>query len=85
MSDKFFETPENNTRQAAIRLGRHKLLVQIAKGVKYPSLELEDFNEMLIVAGLPVIMPDEIKAKEVDVIKVDKEVNHDNTNKHNII
>lgn len=92
MSDRFFEaqekhyeTPENNIRAAALRLARHKMLVRIAKGHTYPSLDIEDLNEILMVAGLPVIMPDEVKAKEVDVIKVDKEVEHDNTDKHDII
>ena len=77
--EKHYETPENNIRAAALRDMRHKMLVQIAKGSAYPSLDLEDVNEILVVAGLPVIVPDEIHAKEVDVIKVDKEAeNEDN-------
>ena len=73
MSDKFFETPETNIKAAALKCMRHKMLVQIGKGSAYPSLDLEDVNEILVVAGLPVIVPAEAKAKEVDVIKVDKE------------
>lgn len=84
MSDKFFETPERNVNWAALKLLRHKMLVELGK-CKYPSLDVDDINEVLVVAGLPVIVPDEIKAKEVDVIKVDKEVEHDNTDKYNII
>ena len=78
MSERFFETPTTNVTHAAIKLGRHKLLVQMASGSRYPSLSLEDFNEMLVVAGLPVIVPEEINAKEVEVIKVEREADYDN-------
>lgn len=85
MSDRFFETPETNVNRAALKLLRHKMLVEVGRGRSYPSLDVDDINEVLIVAGMPVVMPDEIKAKKVDVIKVDKEVEHDNTDKYNII
>ena len=78
MGERFFETPTTNVTHAAIKLGRHKLLVQMASGSRYPSLSLEDFNEMLVVAGLPVIVPEEINAKEVEVIKVEREADYDN-------
>lgn len=73
MSDRFFETPETNVKMAALKLLRHKMLVEMGKGRTFPSLEVEDVNEILIVAGLPVITPDELKAPEVEVVKVEKE------------
>lgn len=73
MSDRFFETPETNVKMAALKLLRHKMLVEMGKGRTFPSLEVEDVNEVLIVAGLPVITPDELKAPEVEVINVEKE------------
>lgn len=73
MSDRFFETPETNVKMAALKLLRHKMLVEMGKGRTFPSLEVEDVNEILIVAGLPVVTPDELKAPEVEVVKVEKE------------
>lgn len=73
MSDRFFETPETNVKMAALKLLRHKMLVEMGKGRTFPSLEVEDVNEVLIVAGLPVVTPDELKAPEVEVINVEKE------------
>ena len=78
MIERFCETPETNVKAAALKVMRHKMLVQIGRGSSYPSLDLEDVNEILIVAGLPVIVPAEIKAPEIDVIKVEKEAEHDN-------
>ena len=71
-----YETPENNVKMAALKLLRHKMLVRIGEG--YKSLYTEDINEILVVAGLPLITPDELKAPEVDVIKVEKEAENDN-------
>lgn len=76
MSERFFETedkrnyetPENNVKMAALKAMRHMMLVQIGKGSTYPSLDLEDVNLILTVAGLPVIVPGEINKKEVEVI-----------------
>ena len=68
-----YETPETNVKAAALKLMRHKMLIELGKGLSFPSLDLKDVNEILLVAGLSVIMPDETKAPEVDVIKVDKE------------
>lgn len=72
MSEKFFETPETNVKMAALKLLRHKALVNLAEG-RTAMCYIEDINEVLIVAGLPMIVPDEIKAPELDVIKVEKE------------
>lgn len=65
------EMPETNIKLAALKLLRHKMLAQMASS-KYPSLDAEDINEVLVVAGLPVIVPEEINSKEVNVIKVEK-------------
>jgi len=67
------ETPETNVKMAALKLLRHKALIEIANS-QYPRLTMQDVNEVLIVAGLPVVMPDEIHVDEVDVIKTEKEV-----------
>lgn len=72
------ETPENNVRHAAIKLMRHKMLAQIAEGISQPELSIEDVNEILLVAGFPVIMPDEIHAKDLKVIRVEREADYDN-------
>lgn len=68
-----FETPESNVMVAALNLLRHKMLVQLADDAKYASVKMEDVNEVMLVAGLPLIVPSEIHAKEVEVIKVNKE------------
>ena len=68
-----YETPETNVKAAALKLMRHKMLVEMGRGLTFPSLDMKDVNEILLVAGLPVITPDETKAPEVDVIKVQKE------------
>ena len=73
MSERFFETPTTNVTNAAIKLGRHKMLIQIAEGMNHPTLSLNDFNEMLVVAGLPVIVPSEVDVPELKVIKINKE------------
>ena len=65
------EMPETNVKLAALKLLRHKMLAQMASS-KYPSLDAEDINEVLVVAGLPVIIPEEINSKEVKVIEVEK-------------
>lgn len=67
------ETPETNVKNAALNCMRHKMLVQIGKGSAYPSLDLEDVNEILVVAGLPVIVPNEVNVPELKVIKSKKE------------
>ena len=66
--EKQYETPETNVRLAALKLMRHKMLMEMANN-SMPRLYFEDVNEILIVAGLPVITPDEIHKKELDVIE----------------
>lgn len=73
MGSQFFETPETNVKMAALKLLRHKMLMSIGKSKENtydttPKLYLEDINEVMIVAGLPIITPEEINAPEVSVI-----------------
>lgn len=58
--------------EAALELARHKMLMKMAKGYSF-GLNEEDINEVMIVAGLPLLTPDELNAPELDVIKVNKE------------
>ncbi len=56
----------------ALELLRHKALLKVADGFCF-VLDIEDVNECLVVAGVPLIMPDEVKAKEINVIKIQEE------------
>lgn len=67
--EKQYETPETNVRMAALKLMRYKMLAQIAHGNDAPCLYYEDVNEVLLVAGLPVIVPAEINKKDLEVIE----------------
>lgn len=60
---------ENNNERlkAALELMRFKALMDIA-GDTVPLLDIKDINEILIVAGIPVIVPDEVNKKELEVI-----------------
>ena len=60
---------ENNNERlkAALELMRFKALMDIA-GDTVPPLDIKDINEILIVAGIPVIVPDEVNKKELEVI-----------------
>lgn len=53
--------------EVAIELLRHKALIQIGKGGPC-LLDENDINEVLVVAGVPVIVPGEINHKELEVI-----------------
>jgi hypothetical protein len=57
---------------AALKLLRHKVLVNLASN-RMGILYLEDVNEILVVAGLPVIVPNEANIPELDIIKIKKE------------
>ena len=60
------ETREKRA-EVAMELLRHKALMQIAKGGPC-LLDENDINEVLVVAGVPVIVPGEIHQKELEVI-----------------
>lgn len=49
--------------QSAIELARYKMKREIEK-TKYPSLSLEDVNEIMLVAGVPMISEDELEVVE---------------------
>lgn len=57
----------------ATELMRLKILMQIGKGSSYPALDLDDVNEILCVAGLPAITPNEVNVPELKVIKTKRE------------
>jgi len=54
--------------QAAIELLEHKVLIQMGEGKTTCLLDENDVNEVLIVAGAPIITPDSLKAKTLEVI-----------------
>lgn len=60
------ETKEKRA-EVAIELLRHKALMQIGKGGPC-LLDENDINEVLVVAGVPVIVPGEIHKKELEVM-----------------
>lgn len=72
---KTMDDRKNSIEVAALKLMRFKALSEIAKDDSASEwvLRLRDVNEILTVAGLPVIVPGEINAPEIDVIKFDKE------------
>lgn len=59
--------------RAALDLLRHKLLKELAEESKYPSIKADEINEVFVVAGMPVVVPGEVNAKEVEIIKTEKE------------
>ena len=67
-----FKKPDENIQHAALKLLRFKMLMELEKdhGYSEPSLDIEDVNEVLTVANLPVIVPSEVNAPEVNVIQV---------------
>ena len=54
--------------QAAIELLTHKALMQMAEGKSTCTLNEIDVNEVLLVAGAPIVTPDSLKAKTLEVI-----------------
>ena len=54
--------------QAAIELLEFKAMRQMCEGKTTCSLDENDVNEILMVAGAGVITPDSLKAKELEVI-----------------
>ncbi len=56
--------------EAAIELARYKMLKEIKRDNKYPTLTLNDVNEIMLVAGVPFVTENEL-----DVV----EINHEET------
>lgn len=68
------ETPETNVNMAALRLLRYKMLkaTKESEDSKYnttPMIYVEELNDILVVAGLPVVVPDEVEVRELEVTK----------------
>lgn len=59
----------------ALELARFKARLQMAKG-HTPYLDENDLNELFIVAGLPVLTPNELEVPDINVIRF-KEEGHD--------
>lgn len=70
MEDNKYLTPANNIQMAALKLLRFKALSEMSKGGSLDEwvLSIKDVNEVLTVAGLPVIIPEELNKKEVEVM-----------------
>ena len=67
-------TPQETKEHRAIvalELARHIALMKVAQNRTY-MLDVEEFNNIMVVAGMPLLTPAEVTAKEIDVIKVDK-------------
>jgi hypothetical protein len=59
----------NPEMQASLNLLRYKMLMQIAGGKD--TISYMDVNEVLLVGGMPVITPEEINAKELQIIRAE--------------
>ena len=67
-------TPQETKEHRAIvgmELLRFLMLKELSEEDKYPSIKIEKLNEVLLVAGQPLVVPEEIHKKEIDVIKVE--------------
>lgn len=53
---------------AALELLTNKALKQMAATKSTCTLDEDDVNEVLLVAGLPLLTPDSLKAKTLEVI-----------------
>jgi len=62
------ETPETNVKWAALNLLKFKAMRQMAEGKTTCTLDENDVNEILMVAGLPIITPESFKAKTLEVL-----------------
>lgn len=51
---------------ASLELLRYKLEKRVALGRDY--IDIEELNDVFVVAGLPVIIPEDIKNPEIKVI-----------------
>jgi hypothetical protein len=65
------ETKEQRAT-VALELARFIALERLAKDRNY-LIDLEDFNKIMVVAGMPLLTPGEVHAKEIDVIQFNQE------------
>lgn len=54
--------------KAALELLKFKAMRQMCEGKNTCFLDEDDVNEILIVAGMPVITPDSLKNKTLEVM-----------------
>lgn len=59
---------EQSRLQAALELLAHKALIQMAETKSTCTLDENDVNDIMLVAGAPLITPDSLKAKTLEVI-----------------
>lgn len=57
----------------ALELARFKALKALDEGCSHTALTFEDVNEIFTVAGIELIVPKEVDAKEINVIDLNKE------------
>lgn len=65
---KTMETPETNVKWAALNLLRFKAMSQMCEGKSTCTLDESDVNEILLVGGMPLIVPESFKSKELEVM-----------------
>ena len=59
---------EQSRLQAALELLAHKALMQMVETKSTCTLDENDVNDIMLVAGAPLITPDSLKAKTLEVI-----------------
>lgn len=57
---------ENTRLAASLDLLRFKLERELAQGFK--RVDIEELNEVFIVAGLPVVVPEDVNKKDIHII-----------------
>lgn len=59
---------ENNTMKAALELLKFKAMRAMCEGKTTCTLDEDDVNEILVVAGMGVITPESFNKKELEVM-----------------
>lgn len=68
-------TPQEQSEircRAALDLLAHKMIKRMKKNENY-GLDYEEVNEVFMVAGLPLLVPEQIQNKELKVIEINTE------------
>lgn len=68
-------TPQEQSEirsRAALDLLAHKMIKKMKKNENY-GLDYEEINEILLVADLPLLVPEQIQNKELKVIEINTE------------
>lgn len=62
----FSDTESKEFRASvALELLRYKMKQEVGENPKYPSLNLKDINECLVVAGVPFVTENELDVVEI--------------------